>query len=132
MSQFQEGPLLSFLAGADLSAKQYTVVKHGTNKETIVNSSAATDKHIGVLQNKPKSGQEASVRPFNAQGTGKVKLGGNVTKGAYLTADSAGEAVATTAQGDIVFGIAHEAGSDGDIIEYLPIFMIIPEVEEVA
>jgi hypothetical protein len=47
-------------AAADLSAKQYYFVKITAN-DTVNVCSAVTDRPIGVLQNKPKSGDTAEV-----------------------------------------------------------------------
>ena len=53
----------TFSASADLSAKQYYFVKmSGDNTVTVC--AAVTDKPIGVLQNKPESGEQAIVRVF--------------------------------------------------------------------
>lgn len=118
MATFVEGNRISRNAGADLSAKQYYVVKTDASGD-IVLASAATDAILGVLQNKPASGDTADVALINGNGTGKVLLGGNVSKDAYLTANGNGEAIATTTSGNRVFGRALAAGSDGDIIEYV-------------
>lgn len=59
-----EGPqpikLPAFKAGADLSAKQYYFVKISA-ANTVIVCAATTDRPIGVLQNKPTSGQTAEV-----------------------------------------------------------------------
>ena len=60
-----EGPQIcipGLSAGADLSAaaNQYKFVKLSAAK-TVVLCAAATDKPIGVLQNRPKSGETAQV-----------------------------------------------------------------------
>ena len=54
------GPLLSFTAASDLSAKQFYVVE-GTTANTVDITNATTDKGIGILHNKPKSGGDAAV-----------------------------------------------------------------------
>jgi hypothetical protein len=51
---------LSLEAGADLSAQQYRCVKMSADNKCIV-CAAVTDKPIGILQNKPTSGQTAEV-----------------------------------------------------------------------
>lgn len=50
----------SFIAGGDLSAKQYCFVKLSADK-TVVVCAGATDVPVGVLQNNPVSGQTAEV-----------------------------------------------------------------------
>jgi hypothetical protein len=50
----------TFIAAADLSTKQYYFVEL-TAARTVNVCNAATDKPVGVLQNKPQSGEEAKV-----------------------------------------------------------------------
>lgn len=106
----------SFVCGATtLAAKQYYVVKQHTDGTAIL-SAAATDKHIGVLQNAPAVGQAALVRFI---GTTKVVAGGTISVGAWVTADSAGKVVATTTDKDVVIGtyLGSASASAGDVIE---------------
>src|SRR5438094_724814 len=51
----------SFTASADLSAKQYYGVKMHTVAMQVALNSSNKDRVIGVLQNKPKSGEPAEV-----------------------------------------------------------------------
>lgn len=58
-----EGPQIKIpglTASADLSAKQYYLVKMSGEK-TVTVCAAATDIPVGVLQNAPKSGEDAEV-----------------------------------------------------------------------
>jgi len=59
-----EGPcclkLTGLTASADLSAKQYYFVKMSGEK-TVTFCAAVTDVPVGVLQNKPESGEEAEI-----------------------------------------------------------------------
>ena len=50
----------SFVAGGDLSTKQFYAVEL-TAPNTINVTNAATDAAIGILQNKPKAGEAATV-----------------------------------------------------------------------
>lgn len=50
----------SFIAAADLSAKQWYAVEL-TAANTVNVASAAADAAIGILQNKPKAGEAAAV-----------------------------------------------------------------------
>ena len=97
----------------DLSAKQFFIVQLDANGAIEV-AEGATDLIVGVLQNTPESGQMGTYRFL---GTSKVKAGGSITVGAFVTTDSAGEAVVTTTDGDVVIGRALEAADDGDIFE---------------
>jgi hypothetical protein len=50
----------SFEAGADLRTHQFKFVKLSAD-DTVILCAAATDKPIGVLQNKPNTGESAEV-----------------------------------------------------------------------
>lgn len=119
MATFTEGNYLSRTAGADLSAKQYYLVKLDSSNEVVL-AAAATDKILGVLSNAPTDGETAVVRLINSNGTFKVKTAAsNISQGARLTSDASGLAVATTTTGDVVFGRALLASVASDIAEYL-------------
>lgn len=120
MSQFNDGHTRSYLAGADLSEKQYYIVGLDTsNQNKVVLANAQTIPIIGVVD-ETGDGNGDRVRVRNV-GTGlKVLCGGNISIGAYVTADSAGKAIATTTAGDMVIGRAIEAGADGQVIEIVP------------
>ena len=107
----------SFVCGsASLITKQFYIVKQDTDG-TLILSSAATDKHVGVLLNKPAVGVSALVRL--GMGTCKVVAGGTITVGAWVTSDSNGKAVATTTNKDNVIGkfLGAASAASGDIIE---------------
>lgn len=113
MSQSVKDLEITRAAGADLSAKRYYIVKLDT-AGAIVLAAAATQNIVGVLQNKPQSG-EAGIYRFG--GTTKVIAGGTIAIGDWVTSDSAGKAVATTTDGDITIGRALESAVSGDIFE---------------
>ena len=72
---------------------------------------------VGVLQDKPESGQAGAVRYTQGNIT-KVKYGGTIAVGDKLksnAASGAGKAVATTTSGNRVLGIALVAGVLNDI-----------------
>jgi len=117
MAVHTDGNNYSREAAANLSAKQYFVLKSDSAGKAVL-AAAATDAITGVLANAPTSGETADIVGINGSGTYKVKLGGTVTKDAYLTSDSAGKAVATTTTGNRVFGRALVAGVANDVIEY--------------
>lgn len=88
-----EGPQLAppgLIAGADLSTKQYHFVKLSANN-TVVICAAVTDRPIGVLQNKPTSGQEANVC---ALGITKVVGDADLSAGNMIGTSSDGQAAA--------------------------------------
>lgn len=120
---------ISLPAGADLSAKQFRAVKVNSSAQAVV--AGAGEFAIGILQNKPGSGQAASI-VFG--GVSKAILGGNVTAGATVTADSTGALVdATEARtnttdadasadpliGSNILGVALAGGVAGDIVPVL-------------
>lgn len=102
-------------AGADLSAKQNYFLEMGAALAlTIPNS--ASDLVVGVLCNKPTSGQSALVQ---VGGFAKVLAGGTVAIGDKVGTDNAGKCVTKTADADHICGIAYSAGVSGDIITIL-------------
>ncbi len=116
MSQYTRDFVRSFIAGADLSTKQYFLVKLGVGTNDIILANAATDRIVGVLQEKPKLNQVGQVAML---GTSKVVAGGTILKGDCITSNANGQAVATTVAGNTVIGIALEAAVSGDIFEIL-------------
>ena len=106
----------TFVAGADLSTKQYTFVKLNSSGE-VVAAAAATDIPIGVLQNNPTSGTEASV---TIVGGTKIVAGAAIGEGALVGTSSTGKAVALVAGTDttkyVVGTLLTESGADGDIV----------------
>lgn len=114
MSQQNVNQKITMIAGADLSNNIYNLVKLGTTEDTIV-LAGSDDRVIGVLDNKPKSDEQASVI---ISGTAKVKAGGTIAYGDYVVSNASGQAIKRTTESNVV-GIALEAGASGDIIEIL-------------
>lgn len=109
-------------AAADLSAFQYLAVRL-TGATTVhlasevAGVSGATKMAIGILQNKPKTGEAAivSVGPNLT----KWMAGGTATAGALLTYNSSGRCV-DAVSGDIVMGRCLEGTTvDGAVITVL-------------
>ena len=116
MSQSTRSFELSKTASEDLSAKQFHIVQMDSSGDAEV-AEGATDLLLGVLQNTPESGQEATIRFI---GTTKVIASAAIAIGANVTAANDGEAVTTTTDKDIVIGVALEAAAaQGDIIEIM-------------
>lgn len=102
------------VAGESLTTSKYYIVQLDASGNIEIGE-GATDLLVGVLQNKPASG-EATLYRF--AGTTKVVVAGAIAIGDWVTTDSAGKAVATTTDKDTVIGRALEASAnDGDIIE---------------
>lgn len=84
---------LTFPAAADLSTKQYLFVKLDGNGKAAI-CAAATDKPIGILQNKPDAANKsATVRVL---GISKVKYAGTSAPGDALGTDTNGLAATYT------------------------------------
>ena len=86
----------TFTASADLSSKQYYFVKmSGDNTVTVC--AAVTDKPIGVLQNKPTSGQAAEI---TVSGETKVSSDAALTAANIIGTAADGQAAAYVAGTD--------------------------------
>lgn len=105
----------TFVAGADLSARQYTLVTcngvtaDGENRTVV--TPAAGAKADGVLINNPGNTRAATVVVF---GRTKVKAGGPIAAGAEVQALANGQVV--TATTGIRVGKALEAAVTNQII----------------
>lgn len=110
----QEQVLRTFTAAADLSSSQFRFVELGSSGVTVVN--AATDKPIGVLQNRPKNGEDATVcvlGPTFVSADGTIAIGASIGTSADGQADSKTPGTDTT---QYLLGVALEAGAAGQII----------------
>lgn len=102
-------------AGEDLSAKQYRFVKISSGKA--VACDGATDVPIGVLQNDPASGEEASIVVV---GGTKIVSSASINAGIKIGTNNAGKADAKVAGtdtteytvGQVILG----AGADNEIL----------------
>lgn len=104
---------LSFKAGEDLSGKQYTAVYLSAANEVKFATSTNSSLLVGILQNKPKSGEAAEVRDL---GTTKWLAGAAVAAGDPLTVNGSGRAIKVTS-GGMVLGQALDAvGADGETL----------------
>ena len=106
----------TFVAGADLSAKQYTfvtcngVTADGENRTVV--SPAVGAKVDGVVINSPKNTHAATVVVF---GRTKVKAGGAILAGAEVQTNANGQVITATGAG-IRVGKALEAAVTNQII----------------
>jgi len=116
MSQYNTSGHKAYVATSAIAGEGY-IVKLSSGE--VVVATAATDKFIGVTTNKAAAGEQTDIRLRNAQGTAKVKAGGTIAVGDYVTATTAGKAVATTTSGNLILGMALEAAADGDLFEVL-------------
>ena len=98
------------VAGADLSSDQYKYVKLSTT-DTVILCAAATDVPIGILQNAPASGAEATIM---VTGMSKVSSDAALSIGNQIGTSADGQADAKTAGSDTteyVVGVVLEASS---------------------
>lgn len=109
-----ENFLKTFYAGAAVA--KHRIVKPGAADNAAIQAAAAADSMIGVSD----SIGAASGEPFDAiiDGIATVEYGGNVTRGALLTADADGKAVAAAPAAGAnvrVIGVAMVSGVAGDL-----------------
>lgn len=107
---------ITLVAGADLSSAQYKFVKINTSGEAVV-CSGATDRPIGVLQNNPVQGGEASI---TVVGGTKVLSSASIDEGVLIGTNNAGKADAKVPGTDtteyVVGQVILAAGADGEIL----------------
>lgn len=113
MSSSSKPRIKSYIAGADLSAKQYTFVKFGSDNKTVV-ACGGNERSIGILQNKPESGQAAEVALPG--GGGKLKINESVALGKLLTSTSGGLGEVADAAGEWCGAMAYDEGVQNDVI----------------
>lgn len=102
-----------FIAGGAVAARR--IVKFGTSDVSVVQAAAAADSVVGVSELAGNSGESVSVI---MGGIAAVEYGGNVTRGALLTADTNGRAVTSAPAAGVnnrIIGIAMISGVSGDI-----------------
>lgn len=109
---------MAMQAGADLSAKQYYLVKMDTDEGDVV-LAGANAKVLGVLQNAPASGYAAQVR--TARGvSSKVVAGEEIAAGDLIQSDANGKAITATGAAQHICGVAVTgASADGEIFEMI-------------
>ena len=101
---------ISYPAAADLSSSQHFVVVLSSGEAALSGTAAIP---LGVLQNKPESGQTASVR---VEGISRAVAGAAIAEGAAVASDANGK-LRTAVSGDYPVGQALEAAAaDGDVI----------------
>lgn len=109
----------SFKAAADLSAKQFFIMKPSA-ADTIAIAAAATDLSIGVLQDKPKSGEAGRVRVLGISKVVSDGSGTAIAVGDRVGPNSSGKAVKKATADYNCIGIALDASTaDGTIIRVL-------------
>lgn len=120
MGQHTEGNNKGYVATAALG--EGVIVKIASGQ--VVVATAAGDKFIGVtVGGAVAAGETGSIKLRSSAGTAKVKAGGTIAVGDYLTSNATGLAIVATAAiaGAVplseVLGMAVEAGVANDFIE---------------
>lgn len=107
-----------FVAEAAIAANR--IVKFGTTDDVVIQSAAAGDAHIGVVEGvAPALGERVDVV---VSGIAEIKCGGNITRGGLVTSDATGQAVAAAPAAGTnngVIGRALQSGVSGDVIYVL-------------
>jgi hypothetical protein len=117
MARVQSNPMniLSFIAGEDLSSKQYRAVTMAVGADTrTVTTQASADEGahvVGVLQNDPESGYEASVA---TAGSSRLEMAANCDSGEKIMSDADGKGKPADTDKYSVIGIALTSNSEGD------------------
>lgn len=111
MSTSGDKEIIAIAAGADLSAFQYKIV-------AVDGTLAATNAvALGVLQNKPKSGESASVAY-----RGHMKAvcgGGSIAVGAQLAVTTSGYLITNATSTSGICGKAITAAASGALVEFV-------------
>src|SRR5690349_13265873 len=101
----------SYTAGGAITKRR--ICKVGAADGAALQSSAATDFHIGVaLDISAASGERLDVVMANA--IAEVDFGGTIARGASVTSDASGKAVTATT-GQRAVGWAEVSGVSGDV-----------------
>lgn len=109
---------LTFVAAEDLSSKQFHAVRFASTELEVEACDSANEDAVGILQNNPASGEEATVM---IAGRSKFNANGGTTAGEYgAVAGADGDLTSTTyaaaSGGDFLLGqIVEGTGSDDEI-----------------
>lgn len=98
---------------ADAAVAKHRIVKAGAADGSIAQAAAATDAVMGVADS--LGGTTGQIMDVVCGGYATVQYGGNVTRGAPLTANASGQAIVATVAGSRLIGFAVTAGASGDL-----------------
>jgi len=111
-NQFRDDDL-TLNTATDLSALQYHVVKISA-EQTCAAATADTDVPLGILQNKPTSGEAARVR---TAGKSKAVAGAAITVGDRLEVNASSRVITWATSGFVVGKALQAAAANGETIE---------------
>lgn len=113
----------TFVAGADLRTSQFLAVELSTSAtDTVSACNNAGDVPVGILQNKPNSGEAALVagRPGDIVPALSDGSGTSISRGDWVGTDGGGKMVKKSTDKDFAFGRALDPSTaDGTIIRVL-------------
>lgn len=116
MAREQPGFTTTFVAEEDMTDHQFRAVVPGTNADEVAKPSGAGVDVIGILQNNPAQGEEATVM---MAGRSKIEGAGTLNAMEYISTAANGQLQAEslgTGDGNFVFGRVREGvGSAGNI-----------------
>jgi hypothetical protein len=112
MASYTTPRIFTFKASAAIAKGQ--VVIFGADGQHVTPATGATTALIGIAQGDAAAAEDP-IEVALPGGGAKAKAGGTITKGALLTSDGSGLAVATTTGGDRIIGMAMDAAVSGDI-----------------
>lgn len=117
MSVRNTSSLTNFLAGADLSALQYSFVKLHTVQGEVVKCGAG-ERPVGILQNAPEDGEVAEVACDQGRFAYLEVVDATAAIGAIMKSDANGKGTVTTTDTDIYGAIIVQTGTTTlDILE---------------
>jgi hypothetical protein len=116
MSTAGDKEIVAIVAGADLTAAQYKII-------AVAGTIAATNAvALGVLQNKPNTGENASIAYC---GHMKAYVGGAVAAGAQLVVTTSGYLITNATSVSGIVGKALTAASSGALCEFVGDFATV-------
>lgn len=104
----------------------YTIVKFGSDDLTVSPAAAATDSLLGVANELGLSAADVAAGAtldVIVAGVAEIAAGASITRGALVTSDANGKAVAAAPSAGVnnrILGIALKSAASGDII---PVFL---------
>lgn len=117
MSVRNVSSVTNFVAGADLSALQYSFVKLHTTADQVVKCGAG-ERSIGILQNAPESGEVAEVHCDQGKFSYLKVVDATAALAALMKSDANGKGTVASADKEIYGAVIVQAGtSANDIVE---------------
>jgi len=110
-------PLLDKAWDAGAAVEPYRFIKFGADDDHVIQAAAASDSMIGVSGQVGADAAEDRI-DVTLVGIGEIELAATLARGAQVTADANGKAVAAT-DGDYVGGKILMSGVAGDIVPIL-------------